>query len=126
MVADVMADISRGITDTVVRSSMSTSSVKSIPAMGALNMPAMPAAAPQPTSIISMRGDRRKAEPRLEPIEAPVYTMGPSAPTEPPKPMVTELAIRDVYMLWRFRRLLFWEMAQSTRVTPWEILSRTT
>ena len=45
------------------------------------------------------------------PMAAPVHTMGPSAPTEPPKPMVTELASRDVYMLCRFSRLLFCEIA---------------
>ena len=118
MVADVMAEISSGITETVVRSSISTSRVKSMPAMGALNIPAMPAAAPQPTRIIRILGDILNMEPRFEPIAEPVYTIGPSAPTEPPKPMVTELANRDVYILWRFRRLLFCDMAQSTRVTP--------
>ena len=67
-----MDAISSGITDTVVRSSISTSRVKSIPAMGALNMPAMPAAAPHPTSIIRMRGDMRNICPRFEPMAAPV------------------------------------------------------
>ena len=38
-----MEAISSGITVTVVRSSISTSSVKSIPAIGALNIPAIPA-----------------------------------------------------------------------------------
>ena len=106
-----MEAMSRGITETVVRSIMSTSSVKSMPAMGALKMPAMPAAAPHPTMIMSTRGDMRKSCPTAEPIEAPEKTMGPSAPTEPPKPMVTELAQSDERMLWRFRRLLFCEMA---------------
>ena len=111
MVAPVMDAIMSGITDTVVRSSMSTSRVKSMPAMGALKMPAMPAAAPQPTRIISVLGERRKAWPTLEPIAAPVATIGPSAPTDPPKPMVMELAITLVYMLWRLRRLLLVDMA---------------
>ena len=106
-----MEDIRRGMTDTVVRSIISTSSVNSIPAIGALNIPAMPAAAPHPTIIISTRGDMRNACPRVEPMAAPVNTMGPSAPTDPPKPMVMELAMSEVYVLWRFRRLLFWDMA---------------
>ena len=46
-----------GITDAAVKSSIRTSRVNSIPAMGALKIPAMPAAAPHPTSIINMRGD---------------------------------------------------------------------
>ena len=54
------------------------------------------AAAPQPTRIMRMRGDMRNTRPRLEPMAAPVYTIGPSAPTDPPKPMVTELAITEV------------------------------
>ena len=106
-----MDDISSGITDTVVRSSISTSRVKSMPAMGALKMPDIPAAAPQPTSIISTRGDMRNACPTFEPIAAPVATIGPSAPTEPPKPMVMDEAITEVYMLCFLRRLLLDEMA---------------
>ncbi len=107
----VIEAISRGITDTVVRSSISTSRVKSMPAIGALKMPAIPAAAPQPTSIISIRGDIRNTRPRLEPMAAPVNTIGPSAPTEPPKPIVTELASTDEYILWRFNRLFFCDIA---------------
>ncbi len=91
-----MDAISKGIIDTVVRSSISTSMVNSMPAIGALNMPAIPAAAPQPTRIIRMRGDIRKCAPRFEPMAAPVNTIGPSAPTEPPNPIVTELAITEV------------------------------
>ena len=68
----VIEAISRGMTETAVRSSISTSSVKSMPAMGALKMPAIPAAAPQPTSIIKVRGDMRNNWPMLEPIAAPV------------------------------------------------------
>ncbi len=123
--AAVIDAISSGITDTVVRSSISTSSVKSMPAIGALNIPAMPAAAPQPTRIISVRGDIRNHEPTFEPMAAPVYTIGPSAPTEPPKPMVIDEATMEVYMLCLLRRLLFCDMAYSTRVTPCEILCRT-
>ncbi len=111
IVAAVIEAISSGITDTVVRSIISTSRVKSIPAMGALKMPAMPAAAPQPTNIIRMRGERRNICPMLEPMAAPVYTIGPSAPTDPPLPMVSDDAMSDEYMLCFFSRLLFWDIA---------------
>ncbi len=40
-------------------------------------------------------------------MAAPVVTIGTSAPTEPPKPIVTELASTDEYILWRFKRLFF-------------------
>ena len=53
MVADEIEAMSKGMTDTVVKSIISTSIVNSTPAIGALNMPAMPADAPQPTRIIS-------------------------------------------------------------------------
>ena len=96
MVAEVMEAIRRGITDTVVRSSISTSRVNSMPAIGALKIPAIPAAAPQPTIIIRIRGDMRNQAPRLDPMAAPVYTIGPSAPTEPPNPMVTDEARTEV------------------------------
>ena len=109
--AAVTDEMISGITETVVRSSMSTSRVKSMPAMGALKMPAMPAAAPQPTRIIRIRGDILKSCPRFEPIADPVATIGPSAPTAPPKPMVMELAITEEYMLCGLSRLLFCEMA---------------
>ena len=104
--------------DEAVRSSISTSIVNSIPAIGALNIPAIPAAAPHPTSIISNRGDNRNALPRFEPIAAPVNTIGPSAPTDPPNPMVIELATTDVNVLCCFNRLFFCDMAYNTRVTP--------
>ena len=100
----------RGITEAAVRSSINTSTVNSTPAIGALKMPAMPAAAPQPTSTISVFGDNRNMLPRFEPIAAPVYTIGPSAPTDPPNPIVMELATTEVYILWNFRRLFFCDM----------------
>ena len=104
-------EIRRGITETVVKSSISTSMVNKTPAIGALKIPAIPAAAPQPTSIIRIRGDILKSCPRLLPIEAPVATIGPSAPTEPPKPIVIAEAITEEYILCGFNRLLFCEIA---------------
>ena len=79
--------------------------------MGALNMPAMAAAEPHPTSSMSSRWSSRKSRPMFDPMAAPVYTIGASAPTDPPNPMVIELAMTDVYMLCGFSRLFFCEMA---------------
>ena len=103
--------MSSGITVAPVRSIISTSRVKSIPAMGARKMPAIPAAAPHPTRSISTLGDSRNAWPMLEPMAAPVKTIGPSAPTEPPNPMVIDEAISDAYMLRFLSRDLRREIA---------------
>ena len=76
----------------MVRSSIKTSKVKTIPAIGALKIPAIAPAAPQPTISVTYLYLSLKIRARFEPIDAPVKTIGASAPTEPPKPIVNELA----------------------------------
>ena len=83
----------------MVRSIISTSSTNTNPAMGALKMPATAPAAPQPTSSIICLPDRQNNRPRLLPMALPVSTMGASAPTLPPKPMVMALAAMLVHVL---------------------------
>ena len=95
-VAAVIDDTNNGITDTVVKSIISTSMANNIPAIGALKIAATPAAAPLPTSIIKICGDIRNKLPKLDPIAAPVLTIGPSAPTDPPKPIVIDDATTEV------------------------------
>ncbi len=102
----VTAVTSSGNIEDIVRSSSNTSITKSIPAMGALKIPAMAPAAPQPTKIIRLCCSSLKYLPRLDPIAEPVSTMGASAPTDPPKPMVIELATSDEYILCGFILLL--------------------
>ena len=63
--------------------------------------------------------------PRLEPMAAPVYTIGASAPTEPPNPIVRALVTSDEYMLCRLILDSFLDTACRTFVTPWPMLSRT-
>ena len=89
----------RGTRELIVRSSISTSSVKTNPANGALNMAAIPADAPHPTIRITDLESIRKKRPRLDPMAAPVITMGASAPTDPPKPMVILLATMELQVL---------------------------
>ena len=43
---------------------------------------------------------------RFEPIDAPVNTIGASAPTDPPKPMVNGLATMEDHVLCGFNLLL--------------------
>ena len=61
---------------------------------------------------------------KLEPMAAPVRTIGASAPTEPPNPIVTALVAIDDHMLWGLIRDSFFETATRTRVTPWPMSSR--
>ena len=60
---------------------------KKTPASGALNVAAMPPAAPQATSSLMRCSSRRNAWARLDPSADPICTMGPSRPTEPPPAM---------------------------------------
>ena len=99
------------------------SNVKSTPARGALNMPATAPAAPQPKRIVIFLYDSPIYLATFEPMAAPVYTIGASAPTEPPKPMVTDEASIDDHMLWGRILDSFLDTARSTLVTPCPILS---
>ena len=51
-------------------------------------------------------------------MAAPVYTIGASAPTEPPNPMVRELVTMEDHMLCGLIFDSFFETATSTLVTP--------
>ena len=115
-----------GSSEAMLRSTISTSSVNTRPAMGALKMPAMAAAAPHPTSSIRVLLSILNSWPRLEPMADPVSTIGASAPTDPPKPMVMADAMTDVQQLWRFSLDRFDEMAYRMRVIPCDMLSLTT
>ena len=111
MVAAVTDEMSSGATDVIVRSIISTSSVKTRPAIGAWKMPPIAPAAPQPIMSIIVFWSKRKSLARLEPIAAPVRTIGASAPTEPPKPMVILEPTMEVHMLWSLMMDLRWEIA---------------
>jgi hypothetical protein len=114
----VTAVTSRGMIDDMVRSKSSTSITKRMPATGALNMPAMAPAAPHPTRIIKLCCSSLKNLPMLDPMAEPVSTIGASAPTDPPKPIVMELATSDECMLCGFILLLRCDIANRIFVTP--------
>ena len=107
----VTLEMSMGMSDAMVRSIMSTSMVKTSPAMGALNMPAMAADAPHPTSTIMVLPSSLKVCPRLLPMADPVSTMGASAPTLPPNPMVMAEAMTELQQLCPLNLLCFLLMA---------------
>ena len=65
------------------------STAKRAPATGALKVAAIPAAAPQPTSVRRRRSPTRSHWPIDEPMAEPIWTIGPSRPTDPPDAMHT-------------------------------------
>ena len=101
------------------------SRVNRTPASGALKMPATAPAAPHPSKSVIPRYDKPMYRPRLEPMAAPVYTMGASAPTDPPKPIVRALVTNEDTVLCFLILDSFLETAWSTFVTPWPMLSLT-
>ena len=64
-----------------------SSIAKNTPASGALNVAAIPPAAPQATSNRIRSVSRRRTWATVEPAAEPICTIGPSRPTEPPPPM---------------------------------------
>ena len=70
--------------------------------MGALKIPATAPAAPHPTRSIICLLLNLNICPNELPMALPVSTIGASAPTLPPKPMVMALATTDDQVLWGF------------------------
>ena len=91
----------KGISDAVVKSTIKTSIAKTIAAIGALKIAAMAPVAPQANNKICERVSSLNILPMLEPIAEPVYTIGASNPTEPPKPTVNVLATKELQVLCR-------------------------
>ena len=73
--------------DSAAKSRRISSIAKNTPASGALNVAAIPPAAPQATSTRSRSSGSRITRPNVEPSAEPICTIGPSRPTEPPEPM---------------------------------------
>ena len=117
-VVAVIDEITNGSNDVIDILNSRISKVKSTPANGALNIPATAPAAPHPRRIVIFLYESPIALATFEPIAAPVYTIGASAPTDPPNPIVTELADTDDHILCGFILDSFFDTARSTLVTP--------
>jgi len=77
-------------TESPIRNRLATTSMlKMAPPMGALKVPATPAATPQTVRSLRSLEPRRKTWPTREPKEAPIWAIGPSRPALPPLPMIT-------------------------------------
>src|SRR5690606_30148286 len=85
------AEINNGINAGIENSGNKISIAKIIPAIGLLNAPAIPAAAPQANNIVTSLYCNPKKRPVLEPIAEPLYAIGASKPHDPPKPTVIAL-----------------------------------
>ena len=118
IVLEAVFELNKGSKEAMVRSIISTSSVKTTPAIGALKIPETAPAAPHPTSSISVLWSIRKILPKFEPMAEPVSTIGASAPTDPPQPMVMAEAKTEDHTLCRLIRLCLREMAYRILVTP--------
>ena len=109
-----------------VRSKRNTSTTKRMAAKGALKMPAMAPAAPQPSSRRTFLGLSRSQRPMLLPMADPVEAIGASRPTLPPKATVMVEATSDVHMFLAGSSELLRLMARSTEGSPWPMSPRTT
>jgi hypothetical protein len=79
--------------DSDAKSPRMSSSAKNTAAIGALKVAEMPPAAPHATSRRIRAGDTRSRCPSVEPSAEPIWTIGPSRPTDPPVPMQIAEAI---------------------------------
>ena len=79
---------SNGNIDAIVKSRLNTSIAKMIAAIGALKMDDIAPAAAQPMSSVRVVWFTWNNLAMLLLMAAPVATVGPSSPTEPPKPTV--------------------------------------
>ena len=66
---------------------------KTAPPRGALKVAAIPAPAPQATSVMIWRSEIRSTWPTVDPMPAPIWAIGPSRPADPPDPIVSAVVI---------------------------------
>src|SRR5574344_1324257 len=103
---------------TIVISSIRTSKANNMPAIGALNTPAIAPADPQANNIIFICLSTLKRLPMFDAIALPVKTIGASNPTEPPKAtVIDDVAIED-QQLCVFILPSFLDIAYITLLTP--------
>ncbi len=99
------------------------SSTKKTPAMGALKIEAMPAAAPQPTKVFMRSRSTPVFCPIHEPSVEPICTIGPSVPADPPVPTVVIEAKTFTMPMRAGITPPFWISAFMTCGTPWPFAS---
>lgn len=101
-----------------------SSTAKNTPVMGALKVAEMPPAAPQATSTRSRFSGMRTHWPKPDASAAPICTIGPSRPTDPPVPMHSAEARAFTTVTCGRIRPPFSATAIMTSGTPWPRASR--
>ena len=101
----------KGIIDAKVRSKLKISTANNIAAIGALKIDDIAPAAAAPIKSVLVAWFKWKVLPKFDPNAAPVATVGPSSPTEPPKPTVIGAVIKEDHIWCLGSRLLSFEMA---------------
>ena len=102
-----------------------TSRAKKTPAIGALKIAAMPAAAPAASSSFTFSSESPSDWATFEPIAAPMWMIGPSLPAEPPEPIVSAEAIGLKMAMCGRTRPPAVSTASITSATPGPRTSRT-
>jgi len=108
----------KGRSEARVRSRLNTSIAKMIAAIGALKMLDMAPAAAQPISRVRVAWFMLKALEIFDPREAPVATVGPSNPTDPPNPTVMGAVRSEAYICMGFISPFFLEIAYKVEGMP--------
>lgn len=105
--------------DSAVKSRRMSSIAKKTPASGALKVAAMPPAAPQATRTRIRSSATCTNRPSEDPSAEPIWTMGPSRPTDPPPPMHSAEASDFTSATWGAIRPPRRATANMTSGTPW-------
>ena len=92
-------DNNKGIKETKVKSRLNISIAKMIAAIGALKIEDIAAAAAAPINKVRVLLFKWNNLATLDPIAALVATVGPSYPTDPPKPTVIGAVRIELYIL---------------------------
>ena len=125
IIAEIDAN-NNGNIDAIVKSKLNTSIAKIIAAMGALKIEDNAPAAAQPINKFLVVWFKWNNRATLELIAAPVATVGPSNPTEPPKPTVIGAVNTEAIIWWRLIIPFRLEMANKVEGMPWLTLFRST
>ncbi len=110
--------------DWAAKSARISSIAKNTPAKGALKVAAIPPAAPHATRTRIRPSGTPNTRPTVDPNADPIWTIGPSRPTEPPPPMQMADARAFTAATWGLIRPPRRATAYITSGTPWPRASR--
>ena len=124
MLSATMADSITVKIASIENSRRISSTPKNTPVIGALKVAAIPPPAPQATRMRSRFSGICTHCPRLDARAEPIWTIGPSRPTDPPVPMHSAEETALTALTWGRIRPPFSATAAITSGTPWPRASR--